>query len=357
MLHTLRKLFARDDDPYAGADLGLAQRLGSLFWLVSAMLSLTLWPLSPLDRQAGDPGWLIGAAVIAAACAFAVANRSERFRPGFVGILVASYVGAFGIAVMQWLAGGHGAPYDGLLINPLLLVAATNPLRRVAPFLAFVAMLLWAPLVYAGWDSATAAHAISLIVIWSALGFLVFLMMSTIRGQRLAMRRNEAAARQEARVDELTAIANRRAFDEALIDEISRADRMGTQLSLAMGDIEDFKQINDQFGHLEGDRALYAVAQAMDSELRVPDRVFRWGGDEFAVVLPGTGRDGARAVIERLQNKVAAACRRPDNMAIRIHFAAAELEPDMSPRDLCEAADLALMADRARVERASSQQL
>jgi diguanylate cyclase (GGDEF)-like protein len=144
---------------------------------------------------------------------------------------------------------------------------------------------------------------------------------------------------------------NRRAFDEALIDEISRAERMGTPLSLAMGDIDRFKRINDEFGHLEGDSALHSVAQAMEGELRIPDRVFRWGGDEFALLLPGTAKEGAGAVIERIQAKVCVACRRPDNGQIWIHFAAAELVPGMTPTELRGAVDLALMAERSRSTR------
>jgi diguanylate cyclase (GGDEF)-like protein len=351
MLGSLKLLFAKQADPYAGADLSLTKRLGSWFWMVNSVLAVALWPFSPLDRQTGDAGWLIGDALVLAAISFALALRSDRFKLGFTGVLVSCYVGAFGIAAMQWLAGGETAPYDGLLLNLVLLVAATNPLRRLAPFIGFVGLLLAAPLAYGGWEDATAAKVIAEFVIWTPLAMLVFLMMSNIRSQRLSMRRDEAQAREEARLDELTVIGNRRAFDEALVDEISRADRMNTPLSMAMGDIEHFKKINDEFGHLEGDRALHRVAQAMDGELRRPDRVFRWGGDEFVLLLPGTSKVDADVVIGRIQAKVCAACRRPDNEAIWIHFAAAELQPQMTATELTEAADLALMAERSQDHR------
>ncbi len=315
------------------------------------MLAVALWPLSPIDRQIGDLGWIIGDVLVIAAICFAVTLRTQRVSIGFDGVLISCWVGAVGIAFMQWLAGGGTAPYDGLLLNLVLLVAATNPLRRLAPYLGLVALLLAAPLLYGGWDSATAAKAIAAFVIWTPLAFLVFVMMSNIRSQRLQMRDEEERAREEARMDELTGICNRRAFEEAIADEISRADRMETPLTLAMGDIEHFKRINDEFGHLEGDRALHRVAQAMDSELRSPDRVFRWGGDEFALLLPGTHKEDAAVLIERIQNKVTVACRRPDNEPIFIHFAAAELQSGMTAKELCEAADLALMAERARDHR------
>jgi diguanylate cyclase (GGDEF)-like protein len=118
-----------------------------------------------------------------------------------------------------------------------------------------------------------------------------------------------------------------------------------------MGDIEHFKRINDEFGHLEGDQCLRRVAQAMESELRAPDQVFRWGGDEFVLLLPGTVKEDAEVLIERVQNKVSVACKRPDNEPVWIHYAAAQLQPQMTATELTEAADLALMAERARDHR------
>jgi diguanylate cyclase (GGDEF)-like protein len=352
MLRSLKLLFAKQEDPYAGADLSLARRLGSWFWIVNCLLAIALWPLSPIDRRIGDAGWLVGDILIISALVFALAMRSERLRLSFRGVLISCYVGALGIGGMQWLAGGGSAPYDGLLLNLLLLVAATNPMRRLAPFIAYIGALLFAPVVYGSFEEATAAKALSEFVIWAPLALLVYLMMSSIRTQRISMQRGEEAAREEARVDELTTISNRRAFEEALLEEISRSDRMDTPLSMAMGDIEHFKQINDRFGHLEGDRALHRVAQAMESELRIPDRVFRWGGDEFVLLLPGTAKEDADVVIARLQAAVCESCNRPDGESIFIHFAAAELQPGMTATQLTEAADLELMAERSRDHRA-----
>jgi diguanylate cyclase (GGDEF)-like protein len=352
MSSALKKMFAKEADPYAGADLDLTRRLGSWFWMVNSLLAVVLWPFSPIDRQIGNVGWLIGDALVIAAIFFALLIRSPRVHIGFNGVLASCYVGAAGIAGMQWLAGGHTAPYDGLLLNLLLLVAATNPARRLLTFVGFVGALLIAPLAYGGLESATAAKVISEFVIWAPLAFLVYTMMRNIRAQRLAMRREEEQAREEARLDELTGICNRRAFEERVMDEISRSDRMETALSMAMGDIEHFKQINDHFGHLEGDQALRGVARALDEELRTPDRVFRWGGDEFALLLPGTVLEDANVLIKRLQQAVADSCHRPDGDPVWIHFAAAEHDPGMTPGELTAAADLALMQERAGTHRA-----
>jgi diguanylate cyclase (GGDEF)-like protein len=342
----------KTQDPYWGLELDLARRMAGLFMLIGALFSVALFPLSPLTDQIGNGGWLIGAGLTIAGVAVALLLL---VRPGlwtYPRMAVVAFGSVAAISVGQWLAGGTGEPYELLLFVPVLFVCAIYPLRIVVPFMLAAAASLAAPLVYDQTSGDLVANALGAFLLMVGIGAVVHYMLLRIRIQGMAMAEGEQHARTEARVDELTQIPNRRAFEETLFDEISRADRMGTPLSMAMGDIEHFKHVNDEFGHLEGDRCLHGVAQAIDSELRAPDRVFRWGGDEFALLLPGTGKDGAQTVIERVQAKVSAACLRPDNQSIWIHFAAAELQPDMSGEELCEAADLELMAERAQSHRA-----
>src|SRR5436190_16491166 len=324
MIGSLKQLFAKSDDPYAGADLPLARRMGALLCALGSLLTVALWPLSPLDSAIGEVGWIIGGAFVLWGAALAYTVRSSSFNWTFERLLVCAYLGVLTVSVMQWLAGGPEAPYKHLMLLPLVFASATNPPRRVLPLLLVVDVALLAPLVYNGWDGEVAAGILATMVLWTALSFVIFIMMAGIRAQRLALRHGEAIAREEARIDELTAIGNRRAFEEALTDEIARAERTDVDLTVAMADIVNFKLINDDFGHLEGDRALRSVAQAIADELRLPDRVFRWGGDEFALILPGTDEGGAGQLGERLRNKVAAACRRPDGEQICIRFGTAE---------------------------------
>lgn len=104
-----------------------------------------------------------------------------------------------------------------------------------------------------------------------------------------------------ASTDGLTEIANRRRFDHTLEQEWKRHNRTQSPLTLAMLDIDCFKQYNDQFGHLEGDKCLKAVAQAIQSKLRRPgDFVARYGGEEFAVILTGTDVAGAILVLKNV---------------------------------------------------------
>ena len=102
--------------------------------------------------------------------------------------------------------------------------------------------------------------------------------------------------------DSLTGLANRRAFDEVMKDDWSRALRDGQPLSLIMADVDHFKLYNDSFGHQQGDECLRAVARVLGAEARRPgDLVARYGGEEFCVVLPNVELDGARVVAERIR--------------------------------------------------------
>jgi len=100
--------------------------------------------------------------------------------------------------------------------------------------------------------------------------------------------------------DPLTGLPNRRAFMRDLEHEVERARRYGRPLTLAIGDVDRFKQINDTLGHPAGDRALCAVADTLRAGLRGTDGAYRLGGDEFALLLPETTYEEAGEVVRRL---------------------------------------------------------
>jgi diguanylate cyclase (GGDEF)-like protein len=110
--------------------------------------------------------------------------------------------------------------------------------------------------------------------------------------------------RRQAITDELTSLVNRRRFNEVLDDEIERARRHGTTLSVLLADLDDFKRINDRFGHPAGDEALREFANLLRVHLRDIDVAARLGGEEFAVLLPETDLEGALTVAERLRRHV-----------------------------------------------------
>lgn len=104
--------------------------------------------------------------------------------------------------------------------------------------------------------------------------------------------------------DVLTKVKNRRAFHQALDEEVSRSARNGDPLSLLFVDLDNFKQINDTYGHPMGDKVLNVVAQFINDMLRKTDHVCRYGGEEFALVLPNCDKQLALEVAERLRQKV-----------------------------------------------------
>ena len=115
--------------------------------------------------------------------------------------------------------------------------------------------------------------------------------------------------RLNARIDTLTGVRNRKGFQEALANEIARHERKGITFCLAYIDCDNFKQVNDNHGHAEGDRLLKAIADVAVETLRRSDTVGRIGGDEFAVILPETGRTEALFVVDKLQHKLRALTR------------------------------------------------
>lgn len=102
--------------------------------------------------------------------------------------------------------------------------------------------------------------------------------------------------------DQLTRVLNRRGLTRAFAREASRADRHRRALSLAMLDIDDFKALNDRFGHQAGDSALVHVTETLRASLRVSDLIARYGGDELVVLLPETELDAALHVLQRVQS-------------------------------------------------------
>jgi diguanylate cyclase (GGDEF)-like protein len=161
----------------------------------------------------------------------------------------------------------------------------------------------------------------------------------------LAIDNAQARARLEAEVitDHLTGLFNHRYFHERVGEEVRRSSRNQTEVGLLIYDIDDFKRVNDCYGHLVGDQVLQGVAALSRDLCREEDVLCRVGGEEFAVVLPGTDHDGLVRLAERLRRRVAAT---PFPVAgpISISVGVAEAPRHASsPRDLIARADLALL--------------
>ena len=144
-----------------------------------------------------------------------------------------------------------------------------------------------------------------------------------------------------ARTDPVTGLMNRRAAEEVLEREASRAKRFGSRMSLALIDLDHFKQVNDRHGHAAGDEALRATAQVLLGAMRGVDAAARWGGDELLAILPATGLDGAHSFAERAR---AAVEKLPPQVmhGATLSVGVAELQPGEDWEDAVRRADARL---------------
>ncbi|MHC4740428.1 MAG: sensor domain-containing diguanylate cyclase [Planctomycetota bacterium] len=148
----------------------------------------------------------------------------------------------------------------------------------------------------------------------------------------------------QASTDGLTGLVNHRTFYEILEKELWRSRRYGGRISLIMVDVDNLKQINDTYGHRAGDRVIREVSRRIKGCIRQIDTAARYGGDEFAVILPNTVLDDARFAAERMVEAVAS---RPTNwnredIPLSISVGLGEYDSDMNPEDITSKSDEAL---------------
>ena len=162
---------------------------------------------------------------------------------------------------------------------------------------------------------------------------------------------------QQALADALTGLANRRAVSDALHAEAARAQRLETPLSVALADLDGFKEVNDVYGHAVGDEVLKVFADVLRQTLRESDVAGRWGGEEFLLLLPGADEEGAAQLADRI--RIALADREVASvrgLRVTASFGVAEYAGQLNTEQLVAAADEALYrakrAGKDRVERA-----
>jgi diguanylate cyclase (GGDEF)-like protein len=337
-LAAARQAFAKGGEPYAGGDIVLARKLDGIITAAGTAVGLILLPFAPPTAAIGNAGWFVAALVALVGCGSTVFDRRTGGRD-WNAMLAWNYVGVAQIAAIQWLAGTE-APYRDLFVMSAVFAGAVHPPRRVVPFVFALNAITLIPLIGHPWDPTFFGSTIALIVIWTALALVSSVANTEMRLHRI--RRFQAAAL--ARSDALTGLGNRRAFDEALTEEIARARRLREPLSLLLADLNDFKEINDRYGHVAGDDCLRALAGTFREETRLHDRCFRWGGDEFAAILSGSDAADADLIARRLEQAVSERCRRPDGAPLTIGAAHAQLTDSMTAEDLVSAADAELLA-------------
>lgn len=314
-----------------------------------------------------------------------------------VGTLaVAGYAPWYDVG-MIWLTWWLGDASGALIVAPVLLLWARDRTipwghqRRVEAAALVGGLVIMAQLVFGGvvpsWGSELPLEFLSVpAVLWAAMRFTpreaatatLVLSVIAVRGTLLGLgpfgrvgpndslllvqsfmlvsatttlilaavaaerRRDAAELKRLSQSDALTDLANLRRFHEVLGREVSRFGRTGRPFSLLLMDLNGLKSINDRLGHVAGNRALCRVADAMRASCRVVDLAARFGGDEFAVVLPETDTREAWAVADRIQNRLSESDEAPP---VSVSFGVAEYPLDgVDTERLIEKADRDLYA-------------
>lgn len=253
-----------------------------------------------------------GAALLLALVLLVLAGRmrGHRWFP-YLTVIVDVTMVSGALAVFVALGQPHTAVNSKVVWEIYLIAILAAALRSgrgvvlaatAAAVAEYLAILLWA---YIGWDLNDPAFSpfvhgtfswtaqISRLILLGACGLLALALV-----QRMARITQMAAS------DALTGALNRTFFEYRLEEEVLRARRHRRRLAIAMVDLDNLKNINDDLGHESGDQALVAVAQSLRAGLRASDSIFRYGGDEFAVLLPEARAEEARVRLARIATEL-----------------------------------------------------
>jgi diguanylate cyclase len=224
-----------------------------------------------------------------------------------------------------------------------------NPVHHLSQRLSFLALVAWISLclVIAGWMTQMDPTlrrlwaSAGLVGLASALG-----LAASVKSQLQAQKKLIDSYMSEARTDALTGLGNRRALNLELERRIAQRQRQAIAVSLLIVDVDHFKKFNDCHGHQAGDEMLRAVSRVLCASFRDMDLVTRYGGEEFAVVLPGITLSDASPVAERVRVAVADSSYRyrDADLAVTVSVGVAEAKSLDTADELVCRADAALYA-------------
>jgi diguanylate cyclase (GGDEF)-like protein len=282
-------------------------RISGWLWIVGALVGVAGTFLPGADHE--GVGWVL--LLSGAVLAYGIGSVTgiipwERASMKALAVGMVLTVPIVGFAI--YVSGGAISYVEPLLFCSLLYAALFFPPRWAWPLTVELVVVAAAPLVYDGDATATAFPSRYLAL---AAAFLV--LTGVMVGLKRRLVDAEARQREIANLDPLTGIANRRAFDSALRRELAaRLDprtgrRKGDEepFALLVFDLDDFKSINDDYGHPVGDVVLRQTAERVHGILRSTDLLARIGGDEFAVLAPGSHGEGAARMGEAIAVAIA----------------------------------------------------
>jgi len=281
----------RQEDSRPFARELLARRAGPF-----ALAVVLAFALLPLGGAKTELAWAIPAAVIAIAIGAAawlvpwsnVPKPLEAVPPlAFFPV----------VALLRESQGGELSGLGPLLLLPVLWFLLYGSERQVIAAVAGVALTLVAPIALAG-QAPDSAEELHLLLLWTAVAVVVAF---TVRRLMNEIRRQSAELERLASTDSLTGLPNRRVWEDALPRELARSVRSGAPVSIAMLDLDRFKAYNDLHGHQGGDLMLKELAAVWPGELRDSDLLARFGGEEFALLLPDCGAADVLRVVEKVR--------------------------------------------------------
>lgn len=248
------------------------------------------------------------------------------------------------LAVVQWATGGADSFALPLIALPLFFAAYFYPPRLAWPLVVLLVCGMAAPFAY---DGEAAAEGFAAVYATFAVSALT--LTGVVLNLKGRLRDSERTQRRMAFRDPLTGIWNRRAFDWALDTAIGRSRDATRATALVFLDLDRFKRVNDELGHDAGDRLLQRVADRCRSAVRPSDTLARIGGDEFALVAPDAGEEGAERLAEVLREAVSDTALDDDGHPLQATVSWALLGEDGSDRaELMRAADRRLYAAKRR---------
>lgn len=260
------------------------QPLESWPFLVGAVAAFATLPLGAHETTAGR----IEAAVATVLTVVVAGSLLVRLPPRLRLVRALPLLAAFAaIALLRDAEGGATSGYGSLVLLPVFWLALHGERRDVLASLLLVGALFVVPILAdpSRYPSAEWRRALIWLVVTPVVGLTTHGLVENVR--------------KSARVDALTGLPNRRAWEDRLPLALEEASRNGRPLSVAMFDLDGFKAYNDTHGHPAGDRLLVDAAAAWQREIRAVDLLARLGGDEFALLLPGAPLVAAEAVVAR----------------------------------------------------------
>ena len=251
-------------------------------------------------------------------------------RPEYV-IAYAASVTQAAVAAGVAMSGGPQSPLMLLLVIPFVSFAARFTVRGTVAGVVLTTLLLFAATAGVDLDGLLADPALVLATLASFVGVAAF---------ATALMNAEVEVRQDATLDPLTGLYNRAALRRRFDEVRAQAEQSGAEIAVVVLDIDHFKSVNDTYGHQRGDAVLQAVAYEVRKTLREGELVYRLGGEEFLVLLPGVGAEESEQIAERLRAAIAAA--RPAGLDITASFGVSVSAEADEYATVFEQADVAL---------------